>query len=63
MAFDRLLLVRLLLSLVTLGYGLVTVKADFNKTHATNPLWTGHARFHVVWQITSTGIEIGRAPL
>jgi hypothetical protein len=53
MAFDRLLLVRLLLSLVTLGYGLVTVKADFNKTHATNPLWTGHARFHVVWQITS----------
>jgi|SRR6516165_10789064 hypothetical protein len=53
MSFDRLLCARLLLSLVTLGYGLVTVKADFNKTHATNPLWTGHARFHVVWQITS----------
>jgi len=53
MGFDRLLLVRLLMSLVTLGYGVVTVKADFNKTHATNPLWTGHARFHLVWQITS----------
>jgi hypothetical protein len=53
MALDRFLLARVLLSLVTIGYGLVTVKADFNRTHATNPLWTGHARFHVVWQITS----------
>jgi hypothetical protein len=53
MAFDRLLFARLLFSLVTLGYGVVTIKADFNKTHATNPLWTGHARFHLVWQITS----------
>src|SRR5262245_8373408 len=50
---DRLLVARVLLTLATLGYGLLTVKADFNKTHATNPLWTGHARFHVVWQIAS----------
>jgi len=50
---DRFLLARILLTLVTIGYGALTVKADFNKTHATNPLWTGHARFHVVWQITS----------
>jgi hypothetical protein len=41
------------LTLVTIGYSALTVKADFNKTHATNPLWTGHARFHVVWQMTS----------
>ena len=53
MAMDRLLLARILLTFVTIGYGAVTAKADFNKTHATNPLWTGHARFHVVWQITS----------
>jgi hypothetical protein len=46
-------LARILLTLATLGYGLVTVKADFNKTHATNPAWTPHARFHVVWQILS----------
>lgn len=53
MSFDRILLARVLLTLVTLGYSLATVFADFNKTHATNPLWTPHARFHVVWQISS----------
>jgi Family of unknown function (DUF6640) len=53
MHFDLTLLARILLTLVTLGYGAVTVLADFNKTHATNPKWTPHARFHVVWQISS----------
>lgn len=53
LAFDHLLLARLLLTLSTAGYALATIIADFNKTHATNPAWTPHARFHVVWQITS----------
>jgi hypothetical protein len=44
---------RILLTLTVVGYALVTIKADFNKTHATNPKWTPHARFHVVWQILS----------
>jgi len=52
-AFDLHLLARILLTLVTLGYGFATILADFNKTHATNPKWTPHARFHVVWQISS----------
>lgn len=52
-AFDTTLLARVLLTLATLGYGFVTIRADFNKTHATNPKWTPHARFHVVWQICS----------
>ena len=47
------LLARILLTLVALGYGFATILADFNKTHATNPKWTPHARFHVVWQICS----------
>ena len=50
---DGNLLARVLLTLATIGYGVITVKADFNRTHATNPLWTPHARFHLVWQITS----------
>jgi len=53
MSFGYELLARILLTLVTLGYGFVTILADFNKTHATNPKWTPHARFHVVWQINS----------
>lgn len=53
MAYDTHLLARILLTIATLGYGLVTVKADFNATHATNPNWTPHARFHVVWQVLS----------
>ena len=52
-AFDLSLLARVLLTLVTIGYGFITVLADFNNTHATNPKWTPHARFHVVWQISS----------
>ena len=48
MHFDLTLLARILLTVVTLAYGFATVLADFNKTHATNPKWTPHARFHVV---------------
>ena len=44
---------RVLLTLTTAGYSLGTVFADFNQTHATNPKWTPHARFHVVWQINT----------
>lgn len=53
MDLDHNLIARLLLTLATIGYGAITVLADFNKTHATNPRWTPHARFHVVWQISS----------
>jgi hypothetical protein len=44
---------RILLTLAALGYSAVTIIADLNKTHASNPSWTPHARFHVVWQVLS----------
>ena len=48
---------RIVLTIVTIGFSIVPIAADFNKTHATNPLWTPHARFHVVWQcLTAFGI-------
>jgi len=50
-AFDQFLLARVLFTLMTLGYAAATILADFNATHATNPKWTPHARFHVVWQV------------
>jgi hypothetical protein len=50
---DGNLAARILLTLVTAGYSVVTILADLNKTHATNPKWTPHARFHVVWQVSS----------
>ena len=52
-AFDHLLVARILFTLTTAGWAALTIFADFNKTHATNPKWTPHARFHVVWQILS----------
>jgi hypothetical protein len=53
LAYDSNLVARILLTIATLGYGLVPIKADFNATHATNPQWTPHARFHVVWHVLS----------
>lgn len=44
---------QILLTVAILGYSAVPVGADFNRTHATNPLWVPHARYHVVWQVCS----------
>ena len=43
---------------LALGQGLAPMFIDLNRTHATHPLWPGHARFHVVWQ-TATAALLG----
>lgn len=36
---------------------------DLNRTHATNPLWIGHSRFHLVQQVSTlllaAAVEVG----
>ena len=51
-----------LMSVAIVQYGAIPLVADLNRTHATNPLWPKHARFHVVTQVT-TGLAIASVAL
>ncbi|MDE3187541.1 MAG: hypothetical protein KGM96_08475 [Acidobacteriota bacterium] len=44
------LLARTIVTALAAGQGAAPLFIDLNRTHATHPLWPGHARFHVVWQ-------------
>ena len=48
-----LLTAKILLTLATLGYSAIPAAFDSNETHATNPSFPGHARLHIVWQVSS----------
>jgi len=49
----HLALARGLLAFLCGAQGLATLAIDLNRTHAANPLWLRHARFHLVWQAVS----------
>jgi hypothetical protein len=55
-------LARAIVTAIAGGQGIMPIFIDLNRTHATNPLWTGHARFHLVQQVftllPAAGIEL-----
>jgi hypothetical protein len=45
------LVARWIVTAIAAGQGILPVFIDLNHTHATNSLWPGHARFHLVQQV------------
>ncbi|MEL6203536.1 MAG: DUF6640 family protein [Pseudomonadota bacterium] len=43
------LILKAVVSAISLFYGFVPAFADLNETHLFNPLWSEHARFHGAW--------------
>lgn len=48
--------VQLLLTISALEF-FGPIARDFNATHAWNPTWVGHARFHLVWLLGFMGLS------
>ena len=53
---DHQFFARCLLTVLIIVQAAATLTIDLNHTHATHPLWPGHARFHLVWQVMNTSL-------
>ena len=47
---------RVLITIATLVYGVIPVLVDLTETHVFHPDWTPHARFHMVWLLSTNSI-------
>ncbi|MDE0885380.1 MAG: hypothetical protein OSB70_07585 [Myxococcota bacterium] len=47
---------RLLVTLPALFLAIVPPLVDLNETHLLNPAWTGHARLHTAWLLSSNSM-------
>lgn len=47
---------RILITIATLVYGVIPVLVDLTETHVFHPDWTPHARFHMVWLLSTNSI-------
>ena len=50
-SYELIFIAKVLISITAFGLGIIAPLIDFNESHASNPLWTGHARYHLVWQV------------
>ena len=53
---ERPTLARALVTVPALFVAVMPPIADLNETHLLNPLWTGHARLHTAWLISSNSL-------
>jgi hypothetical protein len=50
------LFARVAITAVCCVQGIAQPAIDWNRTHASNPAWTGHSRLHVVWQSVTVSL-------
>ena len=48
---------RILVTIPALWIAIVPPVADLNESHIFSPLWSGHARFHTFWLLTSSSLS------